>query len=66
MREVDGLVGGRVVGRLEGKVGVLKKQKMVVKVVRKKKNKQKMSPGRKTVSSQKKRKILREKRRPRK
>jgi hypothetical protein len=37
MREVDGLVGGRVVGRLEGKVGVLKKQKMVVKVVRKKK-----------------------------
>jgi len=35
-REVDGLVG-----RLEGKVGVLKKQKMVVKVVRKKKIKPK-------------------------
>jgi len=50
MREVDGLVGGRVVGRSS------QKKELVVKVVRKKK-KIKKSPGRKIVNSQKKRKI---------
>jgi formiminotetrahydrofolate cyclodeaminase len=35
-KEVDGLIGGRVVSRLEGIVGVSKKQ-MVVNVAKKKK-----------------------------
>jgi hypothetical protein len=35
MKEVDGLVGGRALGRLKGMVGVSKKQ-MVVRVVKKK------------------------------